>query len=37
MHDSEVDEISVRFIRKKTLVKWRYLNGPYHYRWFDAL
>lgn len=35
MKDDAVDEISVRFKNDRVLLRWRYLDGPYHYRWFD--
>jgi hypothetical protein len=34
MNDPNVDEVSVKFKGDKVLLKWKYPNGPYHYRWF---
>jgi len=33
--DEKIDEISVRFRKDRVLLRWKYAEGPYHYRWFD--
>jgi len=35
MNDEKVDEIAVRFRGDKVLLRWRYPDGPNHYRWFQ--
>lgn len=35
MRDEKIDEISARMRDGKTQLKWKYADGPYHYRWFD--
>jgi hypothetical protein len=33
--DEKVDEIAVHFKNNRALLRWRYAEGPNHYRWFD--
>lgn len=35
MDDENVDEIAVHCKGDKMLLRWKYPNGPNHYRWFD--
>lgn len=35
MADENVDEIGVHFKKHRVLLRWRYSEGPNHYRWFD--
>lgn len=35
MADPDVDEIGVKFKGDRVLLRWKYVDGPNHYRWFD--
>lgn len=34
MDDDKIEEIGVKFRGDRTLLRWRYPNGPNFYRWF---
>lgn len=36
MNDDNIDELSLRFRGDRMQLRWRYPNGPNHYRWFPA-
>lgn len=35
MADDNIDEVSASTRDGRTLLRWKYPNGPDHYRWFN--